>query len=137
MVIVVYAVPMHKRPMYQGFFGAVFGVSSIAGPLIGGAFTSNVTWRWCFYLNLPFGVVVMALVGLLLHVPPRASESIPLREKLRQLNVVGLVALVPGVVLLCVALQWGGITYAVSFPFDARTVLRTFSVRLPGYWFGI
>ena len=56
-VTIVYAVPLHKRPAYQGLFGAVFGVSSVIGPLIGGAFTTNVTWRWCFYINLPFGAV--------------------------------------------------------------------------------
>ena len=46
-VIIVYAVPLHKRPLYQGMFGAIFGLASVIGPLVGGAFTSNVTWRWC------------------------------------------------------------------------------------------
>lgn len=51
MVIIVYAVPLQKRPKYQGVFGAVFGVSSVLGPTMGGAFTTHVTWRWCFYIN--------------------------------------------------------------------------------------
>lgn len=45
--VIVYAVPLHKRPQFQGLFGAVFGVASVVGPLLGGAFTSNVSWRWC------------------------------------------------------------------------------------------
>jgi MFS family permease len=51
-VAIVYAVPLPKRPMYQGMIGSVFALSSIVGPIIGGAFTSNakVTWRWCFYI---------------------------------------------------------------------------------------
>ncbi|KAK9384925.1 major facilitator superfamily domain-containing protein [Lipomyces mesembrius] len=51
-VIMIPLLPLHKRPMWQGFFGAIFGVSSVVGPLIGGSLTKNVTWRWCFYLNL-------------------------------------------------------------------------------------
>ncbi|KAI1212165.1 MFS general substrate transporter [Annulohypoxylon truncatum] len=67
MVIIVYTVPLQKRPKYQGVFGAVFGVASLLGPTVGGAFTTNVTWRWCFYINLPIGGAVMVLVFLLLH----------------------------------------------------------------------
>ncbi|KAF3763197.1 MFS general substrate transporter [Cryphonectria parasitica EP155] len=111
MVVIVFAVPLHKRPVYQGSFGGVFGISSIAGPLIGGAFTSNVTWRWCFYINLPLGAVVCVLVLFLLHIPDRPSTHMPFRSKLVQLNAPGLLALLPGIVCLCLALQWGGTTY--------------------------
>ncbi|EED18903.1 MFS multidrug transporter, putative [Talaromyces stipitatus ATCC 10500] len=113
-VVIVYAIPLHKRPKYQGFFGAVFAVASVAGPLIGGAFTTDVTWRWCFYINLPLGGVVMVFIFFLLQVPDRPTANIPLKEKLHQLNVLGMIALVPGVVCLCLALQWGGTTCAWS-----------------------
>lgn len=93
----------------------MFGVSSVAGPLIGGAFTTNVTWRWNFYLNLPLGGLVLLLIFFLLQIPDRANTKIPLKDKLRQLNLLGLLALIPGVICLCLALQWGGTTYAVSF----------------------
>jgi MFS family permease len=115
-VILVYAIPLHKRPKFQGFFGAVFGVSSVAGPLVGGAFTTKVTWRWCFYINLPFGAVVTAFIIFLLQIPNRPNTNIPLKDKLRQLNALGLLALIPGVVCLLLALQWGGVTYPVSSP---------------------
>ncbi|KAJ9637521.1 hypothetical protein H2204_004670 [Knufia peltigerae] len=113
-VIIVYSLPLHKRPMVQGLMGAVFGVASVAGPLIGGAFTTNVTWRWCFYINLPLGGAVMVFVFFLLNIPDRPGMNKPLKEKLRQLNFLGLLALFPGIVCLCLALQWGGTKYAWS-----------------------
>jgi MFS family permease len=114
-VVVVYAVPLHKRPFYQGLFGAVFGVSSILGPLVGGAFTSNVTWRWCFYINLPFGGVALIIIILLLRVPDREETKLSTQAKLSQLDAVGTSALVPAVVSLLLALEWGGLTYAVRW----------------------
>ncbi|KOS19947.1 putative HC-toxin efflux carrier [Escovopsis weberi] len=113
-VIIVYALPLHKRPKYQGLFGAVFGVSSVLGPLVGGAFTTNVTWRWCFYINLPIGGVVMVFIFFLLHVHQPAREPISLKEGLTRINALGIAVLLPGVVCLCLALQWGGSIYPWS-----------------------
>jgi hypothetical protein len=58
----------------------------------------------------------MVLIFFLLQIPDRPNTKIPFKDKLRQLNVLGLLALLPGIVCLCMALQWGGTTYAVSFP---------------------
>ncbi|KAG2019076.1 hypothetical protein GB937_005367 [Aspergillus fischeri] len=114
MTILVYALPLHKRPKYQGAFGAVFGVASVAGPLVGGAFTTNVTWRWCFYINLPLGAVVIVVILLFLEIPDCLNTQKPLKAKLRQLNGLGILAIIPGIVCLCLALQWGGTKYAWS-----------------------
>ncbi|KAI1170122.1 major facilitator superfamily domain-containing protein [Nemania sp. FL0916] len=111
-VVIVYAVPLHRRPFWQGLSGAVFGVSSILGPLVGGAFTSNVTWRWCFYINLPFGGVALVIIILLLRVPDRDETRLSTSAKLSQLDAAGTTALLPAVISLLLALQWGGLTYS-------------------------
>lgn len=113
---------MQKRPLYQGFFGAVFGVASVIGPLIGGAFTTNITWRWCFYINLPLGGAVLVYVFFVLHIPSRPTAD-TLKHKVQQLNVEGMLALLPGVICLCLTLQWGGFTYSVSFEYGAPLIV--------------
>ncbi|KAK3997517.1 putative MFS multidrug transporter [Cladorrhinum sp. PSN332] len=118
-VVIVFSVPLHKRPLFQGLFGVVFGISSILGPVVGGAFTSNVSWRWCFYINLPLGAVTFAFIAILLKVPDRETQKLPLREKILQLDLLGTSALLPGTVALLLALQWGGLEYAWS---DRRVV---------------
>ena len=106
----VVTIPLHKRPMFQGIFGAVFGVASVAGPLIGGLFTTKVSWRWCFYINLPVGGVVVAVILLILQTKPSKNTD-TIRQQIVKLDPWGTLVFLPGVVCLLLALQWGGTTY--------------------------
>ncbi|KAI0171781.1 MFS general substrate transporter [Hypoxylon sp. FL1284] len=112
-VVLVHALPLHRRPFYQGLFGAVFGLANVISPLLGGAFTdSSATWRWCFYINLPVGGVAFVFIFFLLHIPDQDSTHLPSKQKLARLDGPGLVTLLGGIVCLVLALQWGGTTYA-------------------------
>ncbi len=124
---IVYIVPLSQRPKIQGAFGALFGIASIVGPLLGGAFTSNVTWRWCFYINLPIGGVAMLVIALFLEAPPRDDAKLPLGKKILKLDLLGTSLLIPGVVCLLLALQWGGPKYPVGSPSPPFLVLYMLS----------
>lgn len=121
-IITVYIVPLHKRPQYMGLFGAVFGVASAVGPLLGGAFTDGPGWRWCFYINLPCGAAVFVLLVVFLHIPPGMleRESTTWKEKAARLDPIGTLFLLPCIVCFLLALQWGGVTYHWS---NARIVV--------------
>ncbi|GKT40974.1 efflux pump aflT [Colletotrichum spaethianum] len=115
-VIMVHSVPLHRRPKYQGAFGAVFGIASVVGPLLGGAFTSKATWRWCFYINLPLGGVALLVIAFVLKPPDQELKESSLWAKLKQLDFAGTTVFIPGVVCLLLALQWGGVEYAWNNP---------------------
>ncbi|KAH8694979.1 putative efflux pump antibiotic resistance protein [Talaromyces proteolyticus] len=115
-VIVTDAVPLQKRPMVTGMMGSLFGISSVIAPLMGGAFTDNVTWRWCFYINLPIGAVTILVITFILQAnpPPNPSPARTLSDRFHQLDPLGTLAFLPSIVCLILALQWGGTQYSWS-----------------------
>ncbi|MGW5850643.1 DHA2 family efflux MFS transporter permease subunit [Streptomyces sp. NPDC055254] len=74
MAIVGDIVPPRERGKYQGLFGGVFGATSILGPLLGGLFVDHLSWRWVFYINLPIGLVALAVIAGALRIPARSSK---------------------------------------------------------------
>ncbi|KAI1130977.1 MFS general substrate transporter [Nemania abortiva] len=107
-------IPLHKRTIFLTTVGSTFAVAGVVGPVIAGAFTQNVTWRWCFYINLPIGGAAAALILALLHLKSSKAEKTALTERLRKLDVLGFILFAGSVTMLLLSLQWGGIQYAWS-----------------------
>ena len=73
-------VPARERGRYVGFMGAVFALSSIAGPLLGGWFTESIGWRWCLWINIPLGLIALASAILFIHLPHRERGKVAYRR---------------------------------------------------------
>ena len=97
--------PPADRGKYQGFVAAVFGLSSVIGPTLGGVITDTLSWNWIFFINLPIGIPVAILFVLFF---PSGRQNVASRR----LDVVGMSLLVLSVSSLLVALSWGGVQYA-------------------------
>jgi EmrB/QacA subfamily drug resistance transporter len=108
MAIIAEVVSPRERGRYQGYFGAVFALSSIIGPLLGGIFTDNLSWRWVFYINLPLGAAALIVTALTLRLPRHRIEH--------SIDWTGAALLVAGVTSLLLVTVWGGTVYAWNSP---------------------
>ncbi|KAJ8059988.1 hypothetical protein OCU04_011600 [Sclerotinia nivalis] len=114
LAIVGLSVPKRKVPLYYGNVLSVQGISACTAPIFGGTFTDKVSWRWCFWINLPIGGVALAMV--LLFVKPRLPKqagdirSLPPLQRLRRMDWAGTIIFLGAFVCLYLALQWGGQT---------------------------
>ncbi|EUC43791.1 hypothetical protein COCMIDRAFT_99949 [Bipolaris oryzae ATCC 44560] len=132
-LIMLNTVPLEKRPMLQGLFGACFGVASVAGPLLGGAFTqSSASWRWCFWINLPLGGVTILVVFFMLKLDEQKQKLKGWGEIVRQLDPLGTLLFLPSITCLLLALEWGAAEYSWSSP-RIIALLVVFAVLLVAF----
>jgi EmrB/QacA subfamily drug resistance transporter len=101
-------IPLRERGRYQGALGAVFGVTTVIGPLLGGFFTDNLSWRWAFWINVPVAVVV--IVVAVAAIPNLGRMARPV------IDYAGIVLVGLGATGLTLATSWGGNTYAWGSP---------------------
>ncbi|CAE7202609.1 hypothetical protein P3342_010893 [Pyrenophora teres f. teres] len=107
---------VRDRGAYFGIIGGVWALASSLGPVVGGAFTQKVSWRWCFYINLPIDGIAFFILLFFLDVK---TPKTPLREGLKAVDWLGSFTMTGGVVMLLLGLEFGGITH----PWDSATVL--------------
>lgn len=121
---------VRDRGAYFGVIGGVWALASSLGPVVGGLFTQKVSWRWCFYINLPFDGVAFLIILLFLDIK---TPKTPLRKGLKAVDWLGSLTMVGGVIMFLLGLEFGGITY----PWDSATVLCLiiFGVVVVGIFF--
>ncbi|RDW58701.1 hypothetical protein BP6252_13177 [Coleophoma cylindrospora] len=121
LIIISECAPMERRPTLTGIVMGLAQLGLASGPLFGGLLTEFVTWRWCFYLNLPVGSVVIALI-ILVRIPqqhPRPPPISVFRSLHTHLDLLGFAIFAPALIMLLLACQYGGTTYAWS---DSRII---------------
>ncbi|KAL6797194.1 major facilitator superfamily domain-containing protein [Trichoderma sp. SZMC 28013] len=121
--IIGFSVSPKSRPMFTGIVGTSYGVAAAVGPLVGGAFSDKISWRWCFYINLPIGAISAFIILVFFKAPSTAKPQLAtLREKLLHMDPVGAALVIAFVVCYLLAVQDGG----AKFPWNSAHEIGLF-----------
>ncbi|KAK7908715.1 major facilitator superfamily domain-containing protein [Apiospora marii] len=115
LAIIGLSVELDKIPLYQGIVVSSLGVSVCLGPILGGVLTDHASWRWCFWINVPVGVCVIAVVFFFVHIAQssnQANRALDLRKKLQHMDGPGTTLFLGAVCCLLLVLQMGGQQWA-------------------------
>lgn len=109
-------IPPRERGKYQGLMGMAFGLASISGPPLGGWLTDTFSWRWLFFVNIPFGLVALWFILKFMHLPHQGRRA--------QIDLAGIVTLTPALVAILLATSWGGTQY----PWNSTPIVALYAV---------
>jgi EmrB/QacA subfamily drug resistance transporter len=107
---------LKKRGAYYGIIGGVWAIASALGPVVGGAFTQRVSWRWCFYINLPLDGAAFLIILFFLDIQ---TPKTPIWDGLKAIDWIGAIAVIGGTLMFLLGLQFGG----QSYPWSSATVI--------------
>jgi EmrB/QacA subfamily drug resistance transporter len=126
MAVVGDIIPMRDRGRYQGFFGAVFGVSTVIGPLLGGFFVEHLSWRWIFYVNVPVGIAAFAVIATAFRAPAEHRRHV--------IDYLGAAVLAAALTCIVLFTSLGGTTYAWGSP-QILVLIALSAVLVPAFVF--
>ncbi|OGM48709.1 efflux pump antibiotic resistance protein [Aspergillus bombycis] len=113
--VLVHIVPLNRRPVFAGLMACVESLAIIAAPILGGALTQSLGWRWCFWINLPIGAVSLVTMLFLFSDPRTVQEDdLTITQKIRELDLVSNCLFIPSLTALFIALSWAGTKYPWS-----------------------
>lgn len=114
LIIVSYIVPLRYRPLMGAFFSVLIGSTQSAGGVLGGALTSALSWRWCFWINLPLGglSILLAILGAEIVSPNSRRDGKTTNQLVREFDALGFLIWIPAVLCLTLILQFGGTRYS-------------------------
>lgn len=126
LAIISYVVQLDKVPLFQGIVVSSLGISACVGPVLGGVLTEYTSWRWCFWINIPAGVFVVAVVVLFVPLQQPSNQTdrrLPLQSKLRHMDAVGTIFFGSSVCCLLLVLNFGG---SPSYPWNSSRCIGLF-----------
>ncbi|KAM7191797.1 hypothetical protein V8F20_009160 [Naviculisporaceae sp. PSN 640] len=118
-VVVSTAVPLRMRPLFIAVVGVMFGVGATCGPLLGGVFTDLVTWRWCFYINLPIGGATVVAMILFFHPKKSKHAKRGFWDRFLDLDIIGNVLLLGASIMLFIALEYA----TIGVPWNSAKII--------------
>ncbi|KAG0236722.1 hypothetical protein BGW42_002884 [Actinomortierella wolfii] len=118
MILVADIVPLRERGTYQGLIALIFAIAAVLGPLLGGAFSDKVSWRWAYYINLPVGAFAILLLVVFLHM--RRPKNITFAQNMATVDFSGIALLVASIVMILLALNWGA---DAKYAWSSATIL--------------
>ncbi|KAL2869765.1 MDR family MFS transporter [Aspergillus lucknowensis] len=104
--VLVQILPLDRRPAFAGMIASFESLAIIAAPIIGGALTQSLGWRWCFWINLPIGAVSLAAMFFLFLDPRTREDELTLAQKIRELDIISNCLFIPSLTALFIALSW-------------------------------